>query len=358
MKISLYDAPYSGFIKYLENEKSSGLNSDMSRSEKSCQELFSAIVGNSNKEKESFKRIEMTARLICDDINVYEPPSYVKIGNETADTIIWNIAFKSQEILSNLSSHDKIAFFRSAQKRQDIIDEAISLLVEWKGYYFKDMWTPLDSEQRWVICCHFHKIIEMYYPFEYIGKLENESLFLSSNPHLNKAYSISLDKISGSNILAILAVSGIETILPSVYTEDIDVIDEIKETYKDEREEYIIYLRGFINQCHLGLMSGDYKDTWEFAEYASNNELLVKLHKFERAMSCSDKKLIKDAATNISGKGASIAQSVLSGNFIGAGWSILEALVTSIKGGTARSNISSELPMVSYAYQIKKRVKA
>jgi hypothetical protein len=357
MKISLYDTPYNGFIKYLENEKSSGLNSDMSRNEESCLELVSSIIGHKNKEKEQFKRIEMTVRLICDDINVYEPPTYVEIGNETVDSIIWNIAYKSQEVLNNLSSDDKVTFYQSAQKRQDVIDEAIFLLVEWKDYYFKEMWEPLDSEQRVALCSHYHQILEMYYPLEFMDELKNESLFLSSNPHLNRVNSLSLEKVSEPNILAVLAISGIETVLPSVYTENIDVIDEIKETYKDEREDYIVFLRGFVNQCHLGLMSGDYKDVWDFAEYASNNELLVKLHEFERAIASSDKKLIKDVATNISGKGVSIAQSVLSGSLVGAGWSILEALVTTIKGGTARSNISSELPMVSYAYQIKERVK-
>jgi hypothetical protein len=73
--------------------------------------------------------------------------------------------------------------------------------------------------------------------------------------------------------------------------------------------------------------------------------LRVKLHEFERAIAGSDKKLLKDVATNITEKGVSIAQSVLSGNLNGAGWSILEALVFSIKGGTSRSKIASQLPM-------------
>lgn len=357
MKISLYDAPYAGLVSYLQNEKSSGLNSDKSRSAESCIELLSSILGHKNQEKERFRRIEISARLICDKIDVYEPPTYKKTDNETVDSIIWNIAFKVKDILHDLPSDDKIDFYQSTQKRQDVIEEAIGLLVKWEDYYFKDMWEPLDGEQRWALCSHFHHVLKSYYPLEFINKSKNDSLFISSNPHLNKIYSLSLDKVNASNILSILAISGIETVLPSIYTENIELIDEINEIFKDEREDYIAFLRGFVNQCHLGLMSGDYKDVWDFAEYASNNELLVKLHEFEKAIASSDKKLIRNAANNIGEKGVSIAQSVLSGNFIGAGWSILEALISSIKDGTERTKISNKLPMISYAYQIKNRVK-
>jgi len=356
MKISIYDPPYAGVLNYIQNKKSSGLNADLSRSDPSCAELMSSILGIKNNGKEAFKRIEVAARLISDDIIVYEPPVYKATSHDTVETLIFNIAYKSTELIDKLSASEKISFYQSSQKRQDVIDESIRQLVKWDNYYFKEIWIPLDSEAKWAICSIYHRILLDYYPIDFIDGIKGNSLFLSKNPQLNSIYSISQGKISSSNILAILAISGIETVLPKIYTDNIDVIEEIKESHKDEREDYIVFLRDYINECYLGIKAGDYKDVWDYAEFKSNNDLLIKLHNFERSVAGSDKKLIRDTTTNLANRSVSIAQSVLSGNFIGAGWSVLEALVSSIKGGTSRSNISEQLPVVSYAFKIKERV--
>lgn len=97
---------------------------------------------------------------------------------------------------------------------------------------------------------------------------------------MNQFYTRSQTQPSADNILAILAMSGIEVALPKIYSEELDVIDVIKETFESERQDYIVFLRQYVNDCYLGIKAGDYKDVWTFAEFKSNNELLQKLHAF------------------------------------------------------------------------------
>lgn len=353
MKISFYDSPYPSVLKYIESEKGSGINNDLSRNDPSCNELMASILGVPDKNKNQFRRIEITARLISDDIVAYEPSKYEKTGNEAVDTVIWNIAYKWSELVTALTVIERMDLYVSRSARQQLIEKSISELIHWEGYYFKEIWDHLDEGAKHAVCAHLHEVIDDYYPVQFIESSGAGSLFLSSGPHVNQFYTRSQTQPSADNILAILAMSGIDVALPKIYSEELDVIDEIKETFESERQDYIVFLRQYVNDCYLGIKAGDYKDVWTFAEFKSNNELLQKLHAFEKAVAGSDKMLIRDSVRNISGKSVAIAQAVISGNLVAAGWRLLEALIKTMQGGTDRTNASKELPMVSYLYQIK-----
>lgn len=355
MKISFYDPPYTGLVSYIEGEKSSGINRDLSRHEPSCNELMASILGVPDKNKILFRHLEVTARLISDEIVAYEPPIYKGTGEEATDTAVWNIARLCDEQLGKLQAEEKVDFYLFRSKQGQLVEESISALMTWEDYYFKTLWRNLDDAAKQVVCSRIQNIMDQYYPLKFIHEYGQSHLFLSSNPYINQLYLKSQTRMSAENILAILAMSGVKVVLPSVYAEQTDVIDEIKEKFSAEREDYIAFLRQYINDCYLGIQSGDYKDVWAYAEYKSNNELLGKLYLFEKAVAGSDKKLIRDSIHSVAGKSVAIAQAIISLNPVKAGWHLLEALIEAIKGGTDRMNVTKELLMVSYLYQIKNR---
>lgn len=353
MKILCYDPPYSGLSSYVLGEKASGLNRDMSQQDESCMEIMSHFFGTANTTKQQFGRIAVAAQLIADDISVFEPDKYIPTDNQVVDTIILGAMREIDSILQNAPERERIEFYSSTSIKMNMAERALERSLE----MFSELWPDIEETDKDAVASHILDVLHAYYPIHVIGATNSDALFLSSDPFANKAYATTgADDLSAEKILAILATSGIEIALPCIYSRDADVIAEIKERFSSERLDYIAYLRGFLKECHLAIKAGDYRDAWHFAQYCSTNDLLVKLHNFESAVARSDKKLLSAAATNISGKGVSILQSALSGNWVGAGWEVMSSLIESLRGGTVRSKAKAEYPMVSYVFHIKESV--
>lgn len=351
MKILCYDPPYSGLSSYVSGDKASGLNRDMSQQDESCMEIMSHFFGTASTTKQTFGRIAVAAQLISDDISVFEPDKYIPSDDQVVETIILGAMGEMNSILRNAPENERIEFYSSTPIKMNMAGRALERSLE----IFSGIWPNIEKTDKEAVASRILDALDAYYPIRVFDAVNSDALFLSSDPFANKAHAMKTDAddLSAEKILAILATSGIEIALPRIYSRDPDVIAEIKERFSSERLDYIAYLRGFLKECHLAIKAGNYRDAWQFAQYSSTNDLLVKLHNFESAVAQSDKKLLSTAATSISGKGVSIFQSVLSGNWVGAGWEVMSSLIASLNGGTERSKAKAEYRMVSYAFHIK-----
>lgn len=351
MQILCYDPPYSGLSSYVNGEKASGLNRDLSQQDESCMEMMSHFFGTANRTKQTFGRIAVAAQLISDDISAFEPDEYIPSDDQIVETIVLGAMREMDSILRNALVHDRIEFYSSMPIKMNMAGIALERSLE----MFSDFRTVIAKTGKEAVASRILAALDAYYPTRVFGAANSDVLFLSSDPFANKAHAMKTDAddLSAEKVLAILATSGIEVALPRIYSRDPDVIAEIKERFSSERLDYIAYLRGFLQECHLAIKAGNYRDAWQFAQYGSTNDLLIKLHNFESAVAQSDKKLLSTAATNISGKGVSILQSILSGNWVGAGWEVMSSLITSLNSGTERTKAEAEYRMVSYAFHIK-----
>lgn len=189
--------------------------------------------------------------------------------------------------------------------------------------------------------------------------IKSSTVILSPDFDINELTLRGPRTLTPSSILAILATSGIEIVLPSVDVSDVSVIDEIKAKHANEREELLDFLSRFIQQCYEGVKSGDYADVWEFASYTSTQELVRKVAAFERGLARSDARLKRSIKVGFLDEVPEIFSSYAFGTHedrMKAGVKILSLLCKSWGDRATYKRLKTEYPEAAYLYEVRKKL--
>jgi len=187
-------------------------------------------------------------------------------------------------------------------------------------------------------------------------KSTNE-VFLSVDPVLNRLYTDNILSFNSSNILSLLATCGLSVVLPNIYSTEDDVIDEIKDTFAEERLSFLDNLRSYIKECHEGLQSGYYKDVLHYSDIVLNQDLIVQKNKFEKAVKSSRKKLLNRLKIGVLDGTPRIGEAWLDPKKSVIQQSIVEFLKIVSKNFESKSTIKearAKFPLASYSYDLSK----
>lgn len=199
-------------------------------------------------------------------------------------------------------------------------------------------------------------------------KKSQDTLFLSPDPHFNRAILEMNPPMKAESILALLATAGISIFLPSIevktgdvmdinYVAEDEILDELRTRYAAEREEFVLSLREFIKECHEGLKNELYDDVLDYADKATNQKLLMQVRRFEKAVAKGDAKLLERIRVGMVEGIPAVFEAALDPkkSAIKQGSvELLKVLCKSIAQKSAYREACEKFPMASYAYQLKK----
>ena len=301
--------------------------------------LGAIILGDSSDE---WKRLKKSAYLVASEVTHYHPDWKKFASIEAEDLVVFMRHVYSGEKKGVL----KHRFFFEEEYRNGMIEN--KLILSKKGR------CTLSLERAIELANEFLSYIQ---PGASKGKSPDETgLFLCPDPILNRHYLNSQESVTPENILAILAVSGIEVALPSIYCEEADDLEKVREMFAEERQNYLGELSEMIRECHEGIRSGLYDDAWEFARVVTNTKIKEQARQFEKSVKMADKALLKRIEVGIVHGVPAIFESLLDPTksvFVTAGAEILKVFCTAL---TEKSNIKiaqERYPLASYAYRIK-----
>lgn len=181
-------------------------------------------------------------------------------------------------------------------------------------------------------------------------------LFLSPDPVLNTAYLKAQTTISPDNILAILGISGINVVFPSVFCEEEDDLEVLKQKYGEERQNYLDELSLLIRDCHEGIRAGDYVDAWEFANIVTDRKIKVHVRRFEQAVRKGDKSFLKRVKVGFAEGIPTIGEALLNpskSTLAAVGAEVLKVFCSSIMEKSALKSAQEKYPLASYAYYLR-----
>ncbi len=206
--------------------------------------------------------------------------------------------------------------------------------------------------------------IDRNYPFR---EPETPGLFLSPEPILNAAYIESQRIISPDNVIAILAISGINVVLPSVFCEEEGDLEMLKEICAEERRDYLDELTSMILKCCDGLRAGEYCDAWEFAKEVTDQKIQKHVRSLEQAVMKGDKNFLKRVKVGLEEGIPTICtahlnppKSLLAAAKSGlatTGADFLKVFCTSMTDKSALKPAEGNYSLASYAYYLRNQSK-
>lgn len=196
---------------------------------------------------------------------------------------------------------------------------------------------------------------------------DKAGMFLSPDPVYNRAYLELNAGLTADNILAGLAIAGINVILPRIlvdtgdvldinYVMEDEVINEVRTKFDSERQSYLDSLRRIVKDCYEGLRKGLYTDVLDYAQKATNQELMVQVRGFENAMRKSDKKLLERIRVGAVQGLPSIAEAALDPKKSILGQTaieLLKVLSRSFAENATYREACDKFPMATYAYRLR-----
>ena len=193
------------------------------------------------------------------------------------------------------------------------------------------------------------------------------ALLLSPDPIFNRVYLELGSSVTADNILATLATAGIKIVMPCVsvetgntldinYVIEDETIQEVRHKFGAEREAYVDCLRKFIKHCYEGLRGGLYEDVFDYADKASNQEIMVQVKGFEAAVRGADKKLLDRIKVGLIEGLPSIVEALVDPkkSFVAqAGIELMRVLSGSFAQHTAYREAYEKFPLASYAFRLR-----
>jgi hypothetical protein len=219
-----------------------------------------------------------------------------------------------------------------------------------------------------------HKIVKLYEAVEYFVDAlvtpitgPNAGVLFSPDPLFNRIFLELNTTVTADNILAILATAGIKITLPAIFVDTGDNLDinyvmedeliaEVREKFESERESYISSLRRIIKDCYEGLRGGLYIDVLDYADKASNQEILVQVQSFEKAIQKSDKKLLDRIRVGAIQGIPSIAEALVDPKksvLAQIGIELLKVLSKNFAENASFREASEKFPMATYSYRLR-----
>lgn len=164
-------------------------------------------------------------------------------------------------------------------------------------------------------------------------------------------------------LLITLAIAGIEVALPNITTNNEEILLEIREKNKDEREEYQLYIRELIYDGS-GFIKTDpcISEISRWAKFVAKTKILSSLQQLERAIkSRSNRSLLKNIGIGILDKVpsfiASQSEKANTSNILtAAGLQMISILSPNLfKSIIERSELEKNFG-ISYLYKLKKTI--
>jgi hypothetical protein len=249
---------------------------------------------------------------------------------------------------------DTTLFRDDMQYRQDQLEEVFRLAVE-NNPNLNDQWLGMDPDTRFAFFLFIHDIFDDYYPTDTINALATQHDATVFTPHsiVTSVGAIDPRDLRTSDILPILAMSGLDIAMPNITSDDPNAIEEIRISLKDEREAYLISMQRLVADCFSALNAGDYKDIAQYVDIKLKNDLHIRLDEYRRKVEGKNKKFIKDHAITVLEETPSLFGNFASGNIVGGIEKSLQIVTGLITGALKRSDFKNDYPDVSFLYGLK-----
>ncbi|MEO1051143.1 MAG: hypothetical protein AAFX87_10980 [Bacteroidota bacterium] len=288
---------------------------------------------------ENWKRVKFAASLMANEISIYSPASEKALR---FDIGFYQFLAAVRTNYNLLNDRDLRVFIQSMPDRR-------------RGYLVKGKYVNKASPYN--LDVEYQSVKEAMAVIA--PDINDDHIFVSNDPILNKLYWNNLKSITPENLLIFLAMSGINFMLPNIYSEDHEVILEIRDRFKSERLEYVSWLRQFLGDCYVSLKDGSYEDYNHYVSFTLGQSLKSSLDKFELAIQNSGLKFLKRLKSGVVDGVPSIGYAILDPN---KSWSLelIKQFLKIISGELNRKILISEAreayPHVSFIHEIKKRL--
>ncbi|MET1410715.1 hypothetical protein ABVF61_00505 [Roseibium sp. HPY-6] len=362
MKVVLFDPPAAGLAAFFQARSAIG----EAAKQTNCLDLLSEVL---NPDRESvnphlkYSSQNTALRLLFDPVDLIEvvPPNLdldLEFGNFWQMELGWMLK-SIDNVLSDPIQRAKsgldVAMLRdSSNYRAQVAEQAVQVYVA-EGSGRKSTHSDQLKAIETIKLC-----IDSYYDVQAIESVvtTNEATLFTPHTLLTQARTASTRKLRTSDILPVLAMSGLRIAFPALWTIDKEAIPEIREELQEEREDYLSHLRTIVPECFEGLISGNYEDVAHFADINLNNHLHVKLTELERAVAKKGEKFAKRTGLRLLEATPSLFGSLAKGEYIAGAVTALEFIVGTITGQASKPDPEEAFSEVCYIYGLKEKVAA
>ena len=158
-----------------------------------------------------------------------------------------------------------------------------------------------------------------------------------------------LTKLNKEALLLMLATSGIEVALPSIFIKEKDEIDYFKEKFEEERLDYLLYLQKSLDEMisHLNTASCNSSEIYDFAKRKFELELKLKIERIHLSVQREGRRALKHMYEYFLDKIPAIGSAAVSLNFKELGAQIFEVLFSGIKAKKDTRDLLKEYKEIS-----------
>ena len=111
----------------------------------------------------------------------------------------------------------------------------------------------------------------------------DDTLALFTDPAVSGALPRSTE-LSATQILGVLAIAGLQTVLPRVIDIPEDELLSLRDRLKPEREEYLADLQSHIRSARISIREGEFSDAWEYASFETSPKLMQSCTRIQRLL--------------------------------------------------------------------------
>ena len=297
----------------------------------------------STKNTEKFSGYCDAVKLVFDDVQTFYP----KTRNDDEDPLGIIAAISNNEVpISSKTSYEK-------------------LLVKIKRYLSKGCYCAdsdtfnfqgYSAEYR----ANFERHIATLEPniMSLFPEVVEDTLIISPDPFISSQALRSMESLTDTSVLMMLAASGINITLPSLRIPKNDDLLAFKEKYDEELSHYRIYLSQFVNQAKRELSNNtpSYEELLDFAKREFALNLSEKARHIELIAEKSSKNRSKNVVKCLKDKWIGIASNIVTANWMGLATSLLESLDNARKERIQNPTELADYKEASYIYSIKKRL--